>query len=152
MLTGLEAGRSVSGNFLLPGDGKIRLENFLFPGEALTGLEAGRSVSGIRLGDFLLQGDGKIRLGPWLKSLRERRSPGWRLEDPSRRPFSAQGRKKNSQGHSPAKMIRARVESSLRSVSFRAAEPLPIELWILTSQALRLLCQRASPADRLSGG
>ena len=38
-----------------------------------------------------------------------------------------------------------------RSVSFRAAEPLPIELWILTSQALRLQSQKASPADRLSG-
>ena len=39
----------------------------------------------IRLGDFLLPGDGKIRLGPLeLKSLKERRSPGWRLEDPSR--------------------------------------------------------------------
>ena len=38
-----------------------------------------------RLGDFLLLGDGKIRLGPSeLKSLKERRSPGWRLEDPSR--------------------------------------------------------------------
>ena len=35
-------------------------------------------------------------------------------------------------------MIRARAESSLRSPSFGAAEPLPIELWILTSQARRL--------------
>ena len=44
-----------------------------------------------------------------------------------------------------------RAESSLRSPSFGAAEPLPIELWILTSQARQHLCQRASPADRLSG-
>ena len=74
-LTGLEAERSVSGisysqerrslvwrrkdpsrEFLIPrrgahwsGGGKIRLGNFLFPGEALTGLETERSVSGISL-------------------------------------------------------------------------------------------------------
>ena len=40
-------------------------------------------------------------------------------------------------------MIRARVESSPRSPSFRAAAPLPIELWILASPAQRLQCQRA---------
>ena len=44
-------------------------------------------------------------------------------------------RKKEFEGRSPAKMIRARAESSPRSVSFGAAEPFPIELWILTSQA-----------------
>ena len=37
-------------------------------------------------------------------------------------------------------MIRAREESSLRSPGFGAAEPLPIGLWTLTSQA------RDSPA------
>ena len=61
-LTGLEAGRSVLGNFLFPGDGKIRLENFLLPGEAVAGLEAGRSVLKIYCSQ-------------------ERRSPGWRRED-----------------------------------------------------------------------
>ena len=54
-------------------------------------------------------GVGKIRLG----------DP--RLEEEKRIP----------KNHSPAKMIRAREESSLRSPSFGAAEPLPIELWIL---------------------
>ena len=57
-LAGLEAGRV--------GGGKIRLGDFLPPGEALTGLEAGRSVSAI-------------------SCPQERRSPGWRREDPSRR-------------------------------------------------------------------
>ena len=47
------------------GGGKIRLGDFSFPGKALTGLEAGRSVSGI-------------------SRFQERRSPGWRREDPSR--------------------------------------------------------------------
>ena len=36
------------GEFLIPSKGgKIRLKNFLFPGEAVTGLEAERSVSRI---------------------------------------------------------------------------------------------------------
>ena len=62
-----------SWGFLIPrrgarraGGGKIRLENFLFPGEALTGLEAERSVSKI-------------------SRSQERRSPGWRRKDPSRK-------------------------------------------------------------------
>ena len=57
-LAGLEAERSMRG--------KIRLGYFLLPGEALAGLEAERSVSGISCSQ-------------------KRRSPGWRLEDPSRR-------------------------------------------------------------------
>ena len=72
---------------------------FLFSGEALTGLEATRSVSAlIRLGPFFLLilrrgahrvGGDKIRLGDdpsWTliySFSQERRSPGWRLEDPS---------------------------------------------------------------------
>ena len=157
-----------SWEFLIPrrgahwsGGGKIRLGNFLFPEEALAGVEAERSVSGIPIP-------------------KERRSLVWRRKDPSRMirfgpwnflfPGEAltgleaersvlEGKirlgsreKKNSQRHSPEKMIRARVESSPRSPSFRAAAPLPIELWILASPAQRLQCQRASPADRLSGG
>ena len=62
-----------SRKFLVPrrgarraGGGKIRLENFLFPGEALTGLEVERSVSKISF-------------------FQERRSPGWRWKDPSRK-------------------------------------------------------------------
>ena len=47
------------------GGGKIRLGDFLLPGEALTGLEVERSVSGISCSQ-------------------ERRSPGWRRKDPSR--------------------------------------------------------------------
>ena len=46
------------------GGGKIRLGNFLLPGEALAGLEAERSVSGISCSQ-------------------ERRSHGWRWKDPS---------------------------------------------------------------------
>ena len=52
-MTGLEAERSVSGisysqeRRSLVWSGKIRLGNFLFPGEAVTGLEAERSVSEI---------------------------------------------------------------------------------------------------------
>ena len=42
-------------------------------------------------------------------------------------------------------MIRAQVESSPRSPSFRAAAPLPIELWSLASPAQRLRCLRAWP-------
>ena len=104
MLTGLEAERSVleisysqerrslgwrwkdpSREFLIPrrgghwsgGGGKIRLENFLFPGEAVAGLEVERSVSRISYSqerhpswEFLIprrgghwSGGGKIRLG-----------------------------------------------------------------------------------------
>ena len=94
----------------------------------------------------------EIRLGPGFNSYsQERRSLGWRWKDPSRRSVSARGRNNNFERRSPSKkMIRARVGSSLRSPSFRAAASLPIGLWILTSQAQRLQCQRASPADRLS--
>ena len=45
----------------------IRLGDFSLPGEALTGLEAIRSVSDLGI----------------IKSFKERRSPGWRWEDPS---------------------------------------------------------------------
>ena len=54
-LTGLEAGRSVSAIFLSTG-------------EALTGLGSGRSVSDLGFNSYS----------------KERRSPGWRWEDPSR--------------------------------------------------------------------
>ena len=56
-----------SRGFLAPtGGGKIRLGDFLLPGEALTGLEVERSVSGISCSQ-------------------KRRSLGWRRKDPSRR-------------------------------------------------------------------
>ena len=152
----------------LVGGGKIRLGDFLFPEKALTGLEVERSVSGISCSQerrspgwrrkdpsrrFLAPrrgahrvGGGKIRLGDFSqerrspvaeRSVLERRSLGWRW-DPSR------------VRHSPEIMIRAWVELSPRSASFRAAEPLPIELWTLTSQARRLLSQRASPAYQVA--
>ena len=66
-----------------PGDGKIRLENFLFPGEALTGLEAERSVSGF----FYSHGWEAERSVSGFFYSEERRSPGWRRKwkDPSRK-------------------------------------------------------------------
>ena len=115
---------------------------FLFPGEAVTGLEVERSVSEVSYSQeiswkFLFQGEAVTGLEV------ERSVSEIRL---------GSREKKNSQRRSPSKkMVRARVESSPRSPSFRAAAPLPIELWILASPAQRLQCQRASPADRLSG-
>ena len=97
-----EAGRSVSDLGILArlgsgahraGGGKIRLGEFPIPRrwkdpsrKFLVPRRGAHRAGGwkIRLGDFLLLGDGKIRLGPSeLKSLKERLSPGWRLEDPS---------------------------------------------------------------------
>ena len=149
------------------GGGKIRLGDFPIPRRG-----------GHWAGDFPIPrrdchwaGGGKIRLmeiliprrgGRWagvswkflMEILIPRRGGHWaEVERPVSEIRLGSREKKNSQRRSPSKkMIRARVESSPRSPSFRAAAPLPIELWILASPAQRLQCQRASPADRLTGG
>ena len=83
------------------GGGKIRLGDFLLPGEALTRLEAERSVSGISCSQerrlpgwrwkdpsrgFLAPRRGAHRAGgvSGISCSQERRSPGWRWKDPSR--------------------------------------------------------------------
>ena len=81
-----------SRKFLIPrrgghwaGDGKIRLENVLFPGEAVTGLEVEKSVSKISFPGEAVTGLEVERSVSKISYSQERRSLGWRWKDPSRK-------------------------------------------------------------------